>query len=151
MACSVTWDRESKAPEIIAGERRSDRRYPLLLDLRWKLIRRRRVLDTGAGSTLDLSSGGILFEAGRALPKGFNVELAISWPMLLHNVAPMQLVVQGRIVRSEGGRIGIRTIQHEFRTAGMPADHRSAPPPAARPRAPFLAAVNRTAILAKIH
>jgi hypothetical protein len=120
------------------------------MDLRWKLIRRRRVLDTGMGSTLDLSRGGVRFESNRPLPEGWNVELAISWPVLLHNVAPMQLVVQGRIVRSEGGRIAIRMIQHEFRTVGMPANRCAAPSPAARPHAPFMAAVNRVASFAKI-
>ena len=142
MACSSTWDRESKAPEGIAGERRGDRRYPLMLDLRWRLIHRKRVLDTGEGRTLDFSSGGVRFESGRKLPEGFDVELAISWPVLLHNVAPLQLVVHGRVVRSEGGQIAVRMIQHEFRTVGMPANHCDAPPKAARTNPPFLAAVN---------
>ena len=144
MACSSVWDQESRAPETIAGDRRFDRRYPILLDLRWKLIRRKRVLDMGVGATIDLSRGGVRFEAGRPLPEGLNVELAISWPVLLRDVTPMQLVVQGRIVRSEGGRIAIRTTQHEFRTVGLPANH------GARPHAPFLAAVNGTASFAKI-
>jgi hypothetical protein len=150
MACSSTWDVESKAPESIAGDRRSDRRYPILLDVRWKLIRRRRVLETGIGSTLDLSGGGVQFETNRPLPTGLNVELAISWPVLLHNVAPLQLVVQGRILRSEGGRIAIRMTQHEFRTVGMAANHCSVPSPASRPHPPFLTAVNGTASLGKI-
>ena len=106
----------------IAGERRGDRRYSLLLDLRWKLIRRRKVLDAGTGRTIDLSSGGILFDAGRHLPAGLNVELSISWPALLHNVAPMQLTVSGKIVRSHGTLIGVRIAQHEFRTTGVPVD-----------------------------
>ena len=142
MACSIAWDQESKAPESIAGERRSDRRYSILLDLRWKLIRRRRVLETGTGSALDLSSGGVRFESGRTLPEGFDVELAILWPVLLHNVAPMQLVVQGRIVRSQSGQIAIRMVQHEFRTVGTPAT--------ARPHTPFLAAISGTATLGKL-
>jgi hypothetical protein len=75
------------------------------------------------------------------LPEGFNVELAISWPALLHNITPMQLVVQGRIVRSEGGKIAIRMIQHEFRTVGMPAD---------RLHKPFLAPLNGRATLTRI-
>src|ERR1044072_1756717 len=87
----------------IAGDRRKDRRYQLQLDLKWKLIRRRRVLDTGTGQTVDVSSGGILFDAGRHLPEGLNVELSLTWPVLLHNVAPMQLVVTGRIKRCNGG------------------------------------------------
>ena len=150
MACSIAWDHESKAPESIAGDRRSDRRYPILLNLRWKLIHRKRVLDTGVGSTRDLSSGGILVDTDRPLPKGFDVELAISWPVLLHNVAPMQLVAQGRIVRSERDRFAIRMTQHEFRTAGTPANHGTAPSPGARSRKPFLTAVNGAASLAEI-
>jgi hypothetical protein len=70
------------------------------------------------GATIDLSSGGIFFEAGRPLPVGLSVELSISWPALLHNVAPMQLAVSGRIVRTNGTRAAIAMNQHEFRTAG---------------------------------
>ena|ERR1019366_4191080 len=119
MPCTATWDDESQTSERIGGDRRCDRRYPILLSLRWKLIRRKRVLDEGTGSTVDLSSGGIQFESNRPLPEGLNVELAISWPVLLHNHAPMLLVVQGRIVRSRDGRTAVRMSQHEFRTAGL--------------------------------
>ena len=112
----------SKFEEQIGGDRRQDRRYFIQLDVRWKLIRRRRVLDTGTGSTVDLSSGGILFDAGRELPPGLNVELSISWPVLLHNVAPLNLIVTGRIVRCLGSRIAVRMNQHEFRTTGIPND-----------------------------
>ena len=114
---SFTTGPEDSNADKIAGDRRADRRYDISLDLRWKVIRRRRVLDTGTGTTLDLSSGGILFETDRQLPTGLNVELSISWPVLLHNVAPLQLVVTGRIVRAAGRRTAIRMTQHEFRTA----------------------------------
>ena len=111
--------------DAIGGDRRQDRRYHLQLELKWKLIRRRRVLDTGTGQTVDVSSGGILFDAGRHLPEGLNVELSIAWPVLLHNVAPMQLVAAGKIVRGDGHRVAIRTAQHEFRTVGIPSEHRN--------------------------
>lgn len=127
----------------IAGDRRSDRRYEITLDLRWKVIRRRRVLDAGTGTTLDLSSGGILFETDRPLPAGLNVELSISWPVLLHNIAPLQLVVVGRIVRAAGRKTAIRMTQHEFRTAkSSPGSatgtsvQRTAPPMMMNPRDP---------------
>jgi hypothetical protein len=116
--------------EQIHGERRFDRRYDIALDLRWKLVRRRRVLDSGTGRTVDLSSGGICFETGRQLPVGLSIELAIAWPALLHNVAPMQLVVSGRIVRTNGSQAAIHMVQHEFRTAGVPLENR---PSGARP------------------
>jgi len=115
----------------IAGDRRRDRRYQLQLDVKWKLIRRRRVLDSGTGRTIDVSSGGMLFDAGRHLPEGLNVELSVAWPVLLHNVAPMQLVASGKIVRTNGCHIAFETVAHEFRTTGMPADQRNAPSNAA--------------------
>jgi hypothetical protein len=114
----MDWPEQGGEGVGISGDRRSDRRYRIQLDLRWKLIRRRKVQDIGAGHTLDLSSGGICFDAGRPLPVGLNVELSIAWPVLLHNVAAMQLAVSGRIVRSQGLRAAVRISHHEFRTLG---------------------------------
>lgn len=111
----------------IAGERRNDRRYALHLDLKWKLVRRRRMLDAGTGHTLDLSSGGILLDAGRHLPVGLNLELSVSWPVLLHNIAPMQLAISGRIVRTDGRLVAVQMVQHEFRTAGIAIERRDLP------------------------
>ncbi len=119
-----TGQTERNEGDKIGGERRSDRRYDISLDVRWKLIRRRRVLDSGTGITIDVSSGGLLLETDRELPSGLNIELSISWPVLLHNVAPLQLVVAGRVVRTAGQRIGIRMTQHEFRTLSIPAERR---------------------------
>jgi len=120
------WDEQLKTLEGIAGDRRSDRRYDLKLDLRWKLIRRQRVLDSGSGISVDLSSGGILFDAGRPLPCGFNVELSVAWPVLLRDIAPLQLIVSGRIMRAFGTCAAIQMVQHEFRTVAQPAEQRSA-------------------------
>jgi hypothetical protein len=114
---SFSTDPEGPNADKIAGDRRSDRRYDMALDLRWKVIRGRRILDAGTGTTLDLSNGGILFEADRQLPAFLNVELAISWPVLLDSQTPLQLVVTGRIVRTSGRLTAIRMIQHQFRTA----------------------------------
>ncbi|HEY1341276.1 MAG TPA: PilZ domain-containing protein [Bryobacteraceae bacterium] len=130
-----SWANHLNALDGINGDRRSDRRYELQLDLKWKLIRRRKVLDQGAGFTIDVSSSGIMFECGRSLPPGLNVELSIAWPVLLHNSAPLQLVVYGKIVRSESGRTALRMMQHEFRTAGGTAAARQPMTPNGHPRA----------------
>jgi hypothetical protein len=122
---NMEWSEEVERVDSINGDRRQDRRYSIHLDLRWKLIRRRRVLDSGVGKTVDLSSGGILFDPGRALPVGLNVELAISWPVLLRNEAPMQLIVSGRIVRVGQNLIAVAMAQHEFRTSGGTAEQRA--------------------------
>jgi hypothetical protein len=133
MDSMMGWEKRATDGDAIAGDRRQDRRYELQLDVKWKLIRRRRVLDTGTGQTIDMSSGGVLFDAGRHLPEGLNVELSITWPVLLHNVAPMQLMASGRIVRSSGRKVAIQTTQHEFRTAGIPAEQRKFQPARALP------------------
>jgi hypothetical protein len=122
MDSTVFWGKPVAESDAIGGERRQDRRYNLQLELKWKLIRRRRLLDRGAGRTIDVSSGGIRFDAGRQLPEGLNVELSISWPVLLHNVAPMQLVATGKIVRCDGRQVAIQTMHYEFRTAGAPSE-----------------------------
>jgi c-di-GMP-binding flagellar brake protein YcgR len=121
--------------EQIAGERRSDRRYDISLELRWKVLRRKKTLDSGLGHTVDLSSGGILFETGRKLPIGLKVQLSIAWPVLLHKSSPLQLTVAGKVVRSDNQRTAIQIIQHEFRTVGMSAEQRGTV--AASARAPF--------------
>src|SRR5262249_32791655 len=107
-----------KKEERINGDRRKNRRYPIVLQLRWKLIRRRKILFTGDGHTIDLSTGGLLFDAGRLLPAGMKVELSVAWPVLLEEQTPMRLALQGRIVRSQGNLTAARIVQHEFRTSG---------------------------------
>jgi hypothetical protein len=120
----LSWGETVQQSDTICGERRDDRRYDMKLELRWKLVRRRRVIDSGVGFTLDLSRGGVRFHAGRVMPVGLNVELAIAWPARLHNVAPMQLSIQGKILRSAQGWAAIRTVQLEFRTLGVQPEHR---------------------------
>lgn len=111
-----------KGTDRIAGERRENRRYGLKLGLRWKVIRRRRLADSGEGFTLDLSRGGVRFYAGRDLPQGAKVALSISWPVLLHDIAPMLLAIDGKVIRSADGWVAVRSLQHEFRTQGVPRE-----------------------------
>ena len=120
-------DREKSTGQVetIPGERRAARRYNISLQLKWKLVRRRKILDSGEGRTLDISSGGMVFETGKSLPIGFQVELSISWPVLLHDASPLQLSVRGQIARSEDGRTAIRVARHEFRTVATASQGRT--------------------------
>jgi hypothetical protein len=100
------------------ADRRIDHRYDISLDLRWQLVHRRRVILSGTGRTLDLSRGGIRFDAGQRLPVDLAIELAIAWPTLPQSLRKMQLLVSGRIVRTSGTQVAIRMSQHVFRTVG---------------------------------
>ena len=99
-------------------DQRSNRRYPISLEIEYKVLRKGRVERLGLGRTLNISSGGVLFEAREDLPTGSSVELLMQWPFLLEGVCPLKLVIQGTVVRSDGKGVAVRSKHHEFRTAG---------------------------------
>jgi hypothetical protein len=98
------------------GERRRRQRYRLELEARYKVLRRGEVLASGVGRTVDISSQGILFSSDQPLAQGLNVELSISWPTLLNQVAPLQLLVVGRVVRCGTHEAAIQFERYTFRT-----------------------------------
>lgn len=100
------------------SDQRTSRRYPITLEIQYKLLRKGRVERLGLGKTLNVSSGGVLFQSNEALPAGSSIELLMHWPFLLEGVCPLKLVIQGSVVRSDGKGIAVRTKHHEFRTAG---------------------------------
>jgi len=108
--------RQQNQNEGIAGDRRQIRWFSMHMELRWTLIGRRKLLSSGSGSTLDLSSAGIVFDAGRPLPFGSKMEVSIAWPVLLDDTLPLQLVMRGRILHCHGNNVALRIFQHEFRT-----------------------------------
>ena len=100
-------------------DRRANRRYGIPLNVRWKLRHGKPAADSGTGTTVDVSSSGLFFKTDRELPVGVTIELSIAWPVLLRNVAPLQLKVVGEVVRTAGRRVAVRIRHHEFRTAAM--------------------------------
>jgi PilZ domain-containing protein len=101
------------------ADQRAHRRYPIGLDIQYKLLSKGTVERLGSGRTLDVSSGGACFESSDALPSKGSLELVISWPCLLEGVCPLKLIMRGRIVRSDGQRVAMQAKFHEFRTAGV--------------------------------
>jgi len=99
-------------------DQRSNRRYPIALEVEYKVLRKGRVERLGLGRTLNVSSGGVLFEAHEPLPAGGSIELLMHWPFLLEGVCPLKLVIHGSVVRSDSKGIAVRSKHHEFRTAG---------------------------------
>ena len=87
------------------------------MELQYKLLNKERIKRFGFGRTVNLSSGGVLFEADCRLPASGPIELAMNWPYL-DGVVTLKLVVSGSIVRSDAKAIAVKVEQHEFRTAG---------------------------------
>jgi hypothetical protein len=102
-------------------DQRLHRRYPISLEIEYRLLKKGRVERLGFGRALNISTGGILFEANDSLPVGRVVEIMLSWPFMLQGVCPLKLVLYGRVVRSNSRASAIQTRKHEFRTAGIRA------------------------------
>jgi hypothetical protein len=101
----------------VSAEQRSFQRYPIELEVEYRLLGKGHSERFGSGKTRNISSGGVLFEALGAPATGA-IELMLSWPFLLEGVCPLRLVMRGRVVRSDGHRIAVQATYHEFRTAG---------------------------------
>jgi hypothetical protein len=91
-------------------------RFPMERELRYKLLEQDRIVAAGLGTTSNVSSGGVAFQADEELPTGSFIELSISWPALLDDVCPMRLIVFGRVVRGEDAMKVCSVEKWEFRT-----------------------------------
>jgi len=99
-------------------DRRLTSRFPVREEVRYRLLQSRAAKITGAGRTLNIGSGGILFTTEEKLPTGRMVELSVNWPARLDGTCPLQFVAIGRIVRSEPDRAAVRIERYEFKTRG---------------------------------
>lgn len=99
-------------------DRRSSDRFPIERDVKYKMLDGKTVLRTGAGKTLDMSSGGVLFTTEEPLSAGNRLELSVNWPAQLDNTCPLKLVALGRVVRVDQGRAALVIEKYEFRTQG---------------------------------
>jgi len=102
----------------VMSEQRSHQRYPIELEVEYRLLAKGHSELLGSGKTRNISSGGVLFETLGLRPDTGSIELMLSWPFLLEGVCPLKLVMKGRIVRSDVRGIAIQSNFHEFRTAG---------------------------------
>ena len=96
--------------------RRADHRYTLEAPLHYEIVRGNAVLNQGFGTTVNISSGGVLFYAADPLPIGASIRLSIAWPARLNNQTALQLCVSGQVVRNQGACSAMAIQRHEFRT-----------------------------------
>ena len=118
MSASPNFAPARRLPVTQRRDQRQHRRYPIRLDVEYKVLHKDRVALHGLGTTLNLSSGGILLSVDDSLPIGAVIELAINWPLLLEGFCPLKLKIRGCIVRSELNEVAVMIHHHEFRTAG---------------------------------
>jgi hypothetical protein len=100
-------------------DRRLGHRFPIEAPVEYKLIRQQKTFEIGRGWSVNLSSSGVLFEAERPLPPNVQVELSIAWPARLDGVAPLQLCIKGRTVRTRDSQVAVRVLAYDFRTRAV--------------------------------
>ena len=105
-----------------ADRRRSDR-FPLQREVRYRVLSKRGAgEEAGEGSTVNMSSAGILFTTPKLMLPGRRMEISISWPAQLNQKCALKLIARGRIVRYEEGVAAMEIQQYEFRTHAAAGD-----------------------------
>jgi hypothetical protein len=99
-------------------DRRSHRRYPISIELKYSAGGQ-----VGRGKTINLSEGGVLFEADVALPINLSIELTLSWPVRTRPPVPLELYAAGKTVRVEGAKIAVKFDRAVFRTGKNDGDN----------------------------
>ncbi|HEU5021422.1 MAG TPA: hypothetical protein VFT60_06010, partial [Bryobacteraceae bacterium] len=79
---------------------RSSERHDLTLELRFS-YRFGGMTYVGTGRTRNLGGETVCFEADQRILRKGDVELRIAWPFRLHNICPLELVVQGTLIRTD--------------------------------------------------
>jgi hypothetical protein len=101
----------------ISGERRGAARYDLQLQLRYRVIEGNRSIWRGTGLTADISRTGIRFVAPRPVPVNARMELTIDWPVRFGGMYPMELSINGSVLRCEGTEVVVKVASWQFRVA----------------------------------
>jgi len=99
-------------------EERLHQRYPLTLDVEYKVPGGNGVRLMGFGRTVNISSRGLLLDISDRLPNRCRIQVSINWPFLLGGSIPLKLLMYGNIVRVAGNTIAVRVTGHTFQTAG---------------------------------
>ena len=97
-------------------ERRSTRRYPLQLQVRYRATSARLSL-SGSGQTLNISSAGLLIASSQAVREGLRLQLNVDWPWLLDDRTPLQLIAESRVVRADASQFAVTLERYQFRTS----------------------------------
>jgi len=103
------------------ADRRHSDRFPIAREMRYRILNKGSVAESGAGNTVNMSSSGVLFVTERIMSPGCRVELSINWPVKLNDKCALRFVARGRVVRSERGAAALEILEHEFRTQASAA------------------------------
>jgi hypothetical protein len=97
-------------------ERRLDCRYRFEQPLRYS-FEQHGGARLGAGYTVELGGGGVLFRTDCPPPDEASIELSMMWPLLVQGVCSVVLVMYGTVVRTDARGTSVRMHRYRFQTA----------------------------------
>jgi len=107
------------------SERRSSWRYEVLLAMKCRPVKTQHII---VGNVRNMSSGGVYIDCADTLPCGTKVQAYIDWPFFLNDSVPLQLRIQGSVVREDRLGIAIAITHYGFYTRrSIPAADTAAP------------------------
>jgi hypothetical protein len=106
-------------PVPVSCDRRNTSRYPIELRISYEIHKGRRIIQAGAGTTINLSRAGILLRSDRLLPVLSNARISIDWPFLLNDACGLQLIALTKVLRSDQSGTALKIIRYEFRTCAV--------------------------------
>jgi hypothetical protein len=96
-----------------AGDRRSCRRYSIQMRVEARTEGHPAILITG--TTLNISSTGLLLTTSDPIEPNVHVRVAVDWPLLSYRGKPQRLWSSGEIIWRSGGFTGVRVSNWVFR------------------------------------
>ncbi|MFB3829295.1 MAG: PilZ domain-containing protein [Bryobacteraceae bacterium] len=100
-------------------ERRGKHRFRIELGVQCRVLDRRDVVEGGFGRTVDISSSGVLIRVAARLSPGERIALTLRWPALINEICPVNLVIEGSVVRNTECDTAVAIDRYEFRTRGV--------------------------------
>ena len=98
-----------------SAERRLKVRFPVKLNVRYRTLAGPQM--SGAGQTINMSSGGLLIAANEPRElAGIRLHITVEWPLLLHGMTPLQLSAACKVVRCDETLFAVRLEKYQFRT-----------------------------------
>jgi hypothetical protein len=102
---------------LTPSERRSNRRYPLQIPVRYRAANGPLNSAWKGGRALDMSASGILVHVPESVELGMKLELAMDWTGLYHDRPTMRLHLVAAAIRIDGRGTALRILSHRFRDA----------------------------------
>jgi hypothetical protein len=99
-------------------DRRSAKRYGIFCELDYSILALDHA-EFGSGTTVNMSSSGLLLDTDHLLSPGQKIELQVRWPAKLDGRVSLKLVVFGEVIRVRTERAiqaGVRIDRYQFRT-----------------------------------